>query len=107
MIRKLVYSIFTNSNKIAQQKLNISLKGTKLTKEESPTYLGVNLDTHMKFTNHVKNLEGKAKQRLNLLKRFAGTPWGAGKITLRQLYLSYVRSILDQNQCLQAMSSKT
>ena len=61
----------------------------------------------MKFTNHVKNLEGKAKQRLNLLKRLAGTSWGADKNTLRQLYLSYVRSILDQNRCLQAMSSKT
>ena len=61
--QKTVYSIFTNSNKVAKKNLNIIFKETPLLKEENPTYLGVELDAKMKLNNHMKNLEEKAKKR--------------------------------------------
>ena len=37
----------------------------------------------------------------------ASTKWGADKSTLRQLYIGYVRSVLESNLPLQSISSDT
>ena len=41
------------------------------------------------------------------LKRLAGSHWGADKNTLRQLYLSFVRSVIDYNLTFQSIGSYT
>ena len=49
----------------------------------------------------------KATRRLSLIKRLASTKWGSDMNTLRSLYIGYIRSVLDYNQCLQISSSKS
>ena len=63
------------------------------------------LDRQMTMADHLKNLKEKATKRLNLVKRLASTKWGADKQTLRQLYMGYVRSVLDNNLPLQSIAS--
>ena len=104
--QKTVYSIFTNSSKVAKQSLIIKCNNEPLQRELNPTYLGVKLDRKFNLNEYMKQLEEKSKTRLNLLKRLASTTWGADKNTLRQLYLSYIRSLLDQNSSLQSISSE-
>ena len=54
----------------------------------------------------MNDLKEKASQRLNLVKRLASTTWGSDKRTLRQLYLGFVRSVMDYGSSLQTVASK-
>ena len=105
--KKTVYTIFTKSPKTANKSLNLKLGGDLLTREENPVYLGVKLDTQISLKDHILHLGTKSTRRLKILKRLASTQWGADKKTLRQLYLGYVRSTLESNLPLQALSSDT
>ena len=82
------------------------MNGALLKKEENPTYLGVKLDKQLRMTEHINNIKEKASKRLNMVKRLASTTWGADKSTLRQLYLGYVRSTMDNCLPLQAIASE-
>ena len=104
---KTVYSVFTLSSKVAKQKQTIMIQGHQLEKDENPVYLGVKLDTRLTLKDQLKDIKKKANNRLKLLKRLASTSWGADKGTLRQLYMGYVRSIMDYTLALQTISSKT
>ena len=106
-VSKTAYSIFTLSPKVHKQTLNIRIGSHQLVKEENPTYLGVQLDSRLTLKRHVLNLKKKATKRLSLLKRLASSTWGSDMNTLRTLYIGYIRSILDYNQCLQVACSKT
>ena len=93
--KKAVYSIFTLSHKIARKILELKIDGEKLEKEDNPVYLGVKLDCRMTLTEHLENTKRKALKRLNIIKRLATTNWGAKKQILRQLYMGYVRAVMD------------
>ena len=59
------------------------------------------------MADHIKKIKEQATKRLNLIKRLASTKWGADKLTLRQLYMGYVRSVMDNNLPLQSIASKS
>ena len=65
------------------------------------------MDTRLILKDQLKDIKKKANNRLKLLKRLASTSWGADKGTLRQLYMGYVRSIMDYTLALQYISRKT
>ena len=104
--QKTVYTIFTRSPKVSRLSMRLNLNGYELTKDENPTYLGVQLDRNLNLNKFMSNLKTKAAKRLNLLKRLATTSWGASKLTLRQLYLGYIRSAIDYALPLQNIASK-
>ena len=104
---KTKYSIFTMSPKTAKCKLKLTYGDTELGKEENPVYLGMHFDTSLTFGVHIEETVKKATTRLNLLKRLGSTTWGADKTTLRNLYLGYIRSVLEYNAALLSTSSKT
>ena len=104
---KTVYSIFSLSPKEIKQKLDIRINDQSAKKEDEPTYLGVQLDSRLTMKKHAENLKKKASKRLSLLKRLASTNWGSDLSTLRSLYIGYIRSVLDYNQCLLLSSSQT
>ena len=101
--KKTVNSIFTLSHKMARKTLELKMDGEKLEKEDNPVYLGVKLDCR---TEHLENTKRKAVKRLNIIKRLATTNWGAKKQILRQLYMGYVRAVMDYNLPLQTIASK-
>ena len=104
--QKTVYTIFSRSYKAAQRTFTLKIDGHILEKEQSPVYLGVTLDRQLNMADHIRNIKEKATKRLNLVKRLASTKWGADKLTLRQLYMGYVRSVMDNNLPLQSIASK-
>ena len=105
--QKTVYTIFSRSYKAAQRTFTLKIDGHTLEKEQSPVYLGVTLDRQMNMADHIKKIKEQATKRLNLIKRLASTKWGADKLTLRQLYMGYVRSVMDNNLPLQSIASKS
>ena len=87
--------------------MNLKLNDKELKKEKNPVYLGAKLDTSMSMKDFLRDLKDSATKRLNLVKKLAGTNWGADKRTLRQLYLGYIRAKLDYCSPIQTVASKT
>jgi ribonuclease HI len=104
--QKTTYTIFSRSHKAAKRHINLHLNGEPLSKDDSPVYLGVKLDRQMHMTEHLNILKERASKRLNLIKRLTSTKWGSDKQTLRQLYMGYVRSVMDYSLPFQVIASK-
>ena len=104
---KTVYSIFTRSTKAEQKTMKLQLNGKDLKKEKNPVYLGVKLDPRMSLSEFTKDLKTATESRLRLVKRLAGTNWGAEKSALRQLYIGYIRAKLDYCNSIQTIANKT
>ena len=60
-----------------------------------PTYLGVKLDRALTYRHHLKALRKKLPMRILLVRRLAGTRWGAGAKTLRTAALSLIYSTAE------------
>ena len=106
-VQKTTYSIFTRSHKVAKQTFKFKVDGIALQKDDNPCYLGITLDQQLNLNRFISDLKDKATGRLNLLKRLASTTWGANKQTLRQMYIGYIRSVLDYGSSLQTIASKS
>ena len=57
-----------------------------------PTYFGVKLDRALTYRHHLETLRKKLSTRVSLLRRLAGSGWGAGAKTLRTAALSLIYS---------------
>ena len=88
---KMVTAAFHLNNKGAKRALNVYDNGSSLPSCPVPTYLGVNLDRSLTFCHHLEALRKKLSTRVALLRRLAGSLWGAGAKTLRisALFLVY------------------
>ena len=70
---KTVYTIFSNSPRVANKSLPLKYEGQALSKESNPVYLGVTLDQRLTLKKHLRNVKEKALRRLNIVKRLAST----------------------------------
>ena len=60
------------------------------------TFLGVILDVSLSFVPHVDNTVRKVKEKTRVLLRHLSTKeWGWTQDKLRQVYISYIRSVID------------
>lgn len=75
-------------NREAARKLKIFWCGKELEHHLTPIYLGVTLDRTLSFATHIQKLRGKVGSRNSLLKKLAGTKWGANAHTLRSTALA-------------------
>ena len=87
---KTVSSTFHLNNREAKRELNVNISGRRLTCHRTPTYLGVKLDRTLTYREHVTALRGKVMARTALIRRLAGTSWGASTPTLRTSTLALV-----------------
>ena len=79
---KTTYTIFSLSNK--KQEAKLSLKGRVLKEELTPTYLGVTFDRRLTWKEQVTKSCMRAKLRLSIMKKLAGTFWGADSNILKK-----------------------
>ena len=86
---------FHLNNREAKRELKIFNNGKLLPYCPSPTYLGVKLDRSLTFRHHLEALRKKLSTRVTLLRRLAGSGWGAGAKTLRTAALSLVYSTAE------------
>ena len=92
---KTVCSVFHLANRCANTTLNITLDGTNVRHDPNPKYLGVTLDRSLAFKPHIQQVAAKTAARVNLLKRLAGTGWGANFTTLRTSTLALAYSTAE------------
>ena len=90
-----VTTAFHLNNREAKRELKIFNNGKLLPYCPTPTYLGVKLDTSITFRHHLEALRKKLSTRVTLLRRLAGSGWGARAKTLRTAALSLVYSTAE------------
>ena len=92
---KTTATAFHLNTKEANRQLTITLDGTPLSYNATPTYLGVKLDRQLTYKEHLKSIRAKVSSRNNLLRRLAGSKWGACATTLRTSALALVYSAAE------------
>ena len=92
---KTVTTAFHLNNREAKRELNVYNNGKHLPFCPVPTYLGVKLDRSLMLRQHLEALRKKLTTRVALMRRLAGSDWGAGAKTLRTAALSLVYSTAE------------
>lgn len=72
----------------------VTINGTPIEWKREVKYLGVTLDSHLNFNQHVAEVTTKATRAMLLCRRLAGKSWGCSPKIMRQLYLTMVRPII-------------
>ena len=93
---------------LTQQKAgDITLDDTVLKQDDEPTYLGVTYDKKQTWKPHIQKAETKAKRKLALLRKLAGSTWGANERTLRTVYEGSIRPHLEYGSAAWSTTAKT
>ena len=87
--------MFHLNNREANREINITVASSRVKFEPNPTYLGVVLDRSLTFGPHLKQLAAKCNSRVALIRKLAGTHWGACAHTLRLSSLALVYSTAE------------
>lgn len=89
------------------ESINLKMNGRKLKQEDNPTYLGIRLDKRLTWNPHLKSIENEAVKKLAIMKKLAGTSWGANSSILQKVYVGTVRPTLEYGSSAWATASKT
>ena len=92
---KTVTAAFHLYNKETTRELKFAAEGRILPFSAGPTYLGVKLDRSLTYCRHLESLRKKLTTRVGLLRRLAGSSWGAGAKTLRTASLALIHSAAE------------
>lgn len=57
---------------------------------QSCRYLGIQMDSKLRWDHHCERVEAKATQRLSALSALASSTWGTGQVNLRQVYRAMI-----------------
>jgi ribonuclease HI len=90
---KTTFTTFTLAKKHHTVRLNYDEEPLK--HEASPTYLGVTFDKTLTWNSQLDKAAEKGQKRLALMKKLAGTTWGANAKTLKTVYSGSVRPVLE------------
>ena len=91
----------------SKEEWTLKLDGANIPKQDTPTYLGVKLDTRMTWSPHLSDIEKKATKKLSIMKKLASTKWGANRRILKQVYTSTVRPHLEYSSTAWTTAAKT
>ena len=91
----------------AKEKVSLRLNNQPVPQVETPTFLGVTLDTRLMWKPHLEAVEAKATRKLAIMKKLAGTTWGANSDILKQVYIGAVRPVVKYASTIWDTASKT
>ena len=94
-MNKTMTAAFQLYNKEAKRKLHVTVEKRMLLFSIEPTYLGIKLDRALTFRHDLESLRSKLTSRIGLLRRLAGSSWGANAQTLRTTALALIYSTAE------------
>ena len=86
-------TLFTLSPKT--QSVKLTMDDINIAMEDQQTYLGVTFDKRLTWKQHIITAEAKARRKLNIMRKLAGTKWGANEKVLKSVYEGNVRTNLE------------
>ena len=90
---KSVSAVFHLDNHKAQKKLKIKINGNILPADTNPKYLGVILDRTLTYRKHLATSAKKIATRNSIIRKLAGTSWGASQDVLRTSSIALCYSV--------------
>ena len=90
--RAMIFST-SNADNSWDPELTLNDKPVKVTKEYK--FLGVTLDSGLRFTKHLENTIRRCTKRVNVMRCLTGKDWGQDQETQRKIYVTYIRSCLE------------
>ena len=102
---KTIATCFSLSN--TTENLKLTVNNQQIPQDDTPTYLGVKLDKQLTWKPHIQEMEKRATRRLSLVKKLAGTKWGASSSILRQVYTGNVRPVMEYGSAAWATATKS
>ena len=91
----------------ANQQVKLKLQGQALPQTDTPTFLGIKLDTRLTWKPQIEEMERRGIRKLALLKKLAGTTWGADSSLLARVYTGAVRPNMEYASASWGTASKT
>ena len=85
---KTVSSVFHLTNREAKRELSVELNGKPLPISDILKYLGITLHRSLSYRRRLESLRKKISIGVSLIRRLAGTTWGAGASGLRPVTLA-------------------
>ena len=82
IIGKAVSAAYHHKNREAKRELDVFVDNKRLVFQQAPKYLGLRLDRMLNIKLHLEEVTGKVTSRVSLIRRLAGTTWGASAKTL-------------------------
>ena len=82
-VGKTVPAAYHLNNREAKRELDVFVDNKRLVCQQAPKYLGMRLDRMLNFKQRLEEVAGKVTSRVALIRRLAGTTWGASAKTLR------------------------
>ena len=73
----------------------LNMRGQALPVDPSPTFLGIKLDGHLSFNEHITDLKKRMASRRQCLQALAGKSYGSSRRTIKTAYIGYIRSLFD------------
>ena len=98
-------TLFSLSTK--KQTIKLKLGETEMKIENEQTYLGITLDKRQTWKPQIEKAEAKARRKLALMRKLAGTEWGANEAVLKNVYQGAVRPHLEYGATAWASAAKT
>ena len=102
---KTVSTLFTLST--AKEKVSLRWNNLPVPQVETSTFLGVTLDTRLTWKPHLEAVEAKATRKLAIMKKLAGTTWGANSNILKQVSTGAVGPVIEYASTTWDTASKT
>ena len=87
--------------------MKIMLDDTELQHTDSSPYLGITFDKRHTWKTHINRAEARARRKLALLRKLAGTQWGASETMLRNEYIGTIRQHLEYGSTTLSLASKS
>ena len=74
---------------------------------DTPTFLGVKLDSRLTWKPHLEEMEARGRSRLAIMRKISGTTWGANSKILKTVYTGTVRPVLEYASTSWCTAAKT
>ena len=92
-ISKTIFMLFSLST--TKEEVNLYLGDQRLPQADTTVFLGGILDTRLTWARHIQTIQERAIRKLAIMKKLAGTSWGANISILKQVYTGSVRPIME------------
>jgi hypothetical protein len=96
-----------NSNKSLNEKFNHKLYNERIPACNSLKFLWITFDLGLTFNNHTKDIKKRCINRLNIIKILSNKRWKLTTTTLKSIYLSLIRSVIDYSSLIMPFLSKS
>ena len=87
--------LFSTSKADIEFNPNLTVCGKPTTLVGVYPFLGIDVDSGLRFTAHISKIVAKCRKRVNIIKCLSSKDWGNSLEAQRTLYLTYIRMALE------------